>query len=310
MAGNWIAVDHELAETPQVLGLIERTGEKVETIIGRLVLLWSLADRQTTDGVVAHAGLKSLGRQCGGNAKFWQAVVDVGWLVVDEHGASIPRFLERFGESARKRMLDAKRAKLKRLRADDSATGSGRTGDESATVSPRDGDDPAPLQPPLQLQPQLQSEPQCETPTNRRGTGGASKKFTLWKNAKREEFSEPKNVQRVFDLALKAKICNADERFHVFRLVASLVATTEQKDNLPGLLTSILRDNVGKDPWRARGGEHEETAREWIRSLDCPSEMQRRTSDLMPDTSGNELERQRAALLARPELMRPAKPKL
>lgn len=310
MAGNWIAVDHELAETPQVLGLIERTGEKRETIIGRLVLLWSLADRQTTDGVLNHAGLKSLGRQCGGNAKFWQAVVDVGWLVVDEHGASIPRFLERFGESARKRMLDAKRAKLKRLRTEDLATDSGRTGDDPATFSPRDGDDPAPLQPPLQLQPQLQSEPQCETPTNRRGTGGASKKFTLWKNAKREEFSEPKNVQRVFDLALKAKICNADERFHVFRLVASLVATTEQKDNLPGLLTSILRDNVGKDPWRARGSEHEDTAREWIRSLDCPSEMQRRTSDLMPDTSSNELERQRAALLARPELMRPAKPKL
>ena len=55
MAGNWIAIDHELAETPQVLGLIERTGEKVETIIGRLVLLWSLADRQTTDGVLPHA---------------------------------------------------------------------------------------------------------------------------------------------------------------------------------------------------------------------------------------------------------------
>ena len=35
-----------------------------------------------------------------------------------------------------KRMLDAKRVKLKRLRADDLATNSGRTGDEPATASP------------------------------------------------------------------------------------------------------------------------------------------------------------------------------
>ena len=115
-------------------------------------------------------------------------------------------------------------------------------------------------------------------------------------------------MQRVFDLALKAKICNADERFHVFRLVASLVATTGPTDNLPGLLTSILRDNVGKDPWRARGGDHEDTARQWIQSLDCPPEIQRRTSDLMPDNSGDERERQIAAMKARPDLMRSAKP--
>ena len=95
----------------------------------------------------------------------------------------------------------------------------------------------------------------------------------------------------------------------MFRFVASIVATaTGQKHNLPGLITSTLRGDAGRDPWRARGSEHEETARAWMKSLDCPPELQRRTSDLMPDNSGNELERQRAAMLARPDLMRSAKP--
>jgi hypothetical protein len=129
---------------------------------------------------------------------------------------------------------------------------------------------------------------------------GASNRFRLWKNAKRQEFSDPTNVERVFRLALAAKICTADERLHVFRLVASLVATLKPKDNLPGLLTSILRGDAGKDPWRARGIEHEDTAREWMRSLDCPPEMQRRTSDLMSEVDPNtERDRQRAALKAK-----------
>lgn len=114
-----------------------------------------------------------------------------------------------------------------------------------------------------------------------------SKTFRLWKNAKQAEFSSPMRVQEVFERALAAGVCTADERLHVFRLVASLVATWRPKDNLPGLVTSILRGDAGKDPWRARGIDHEETARQWLRSLDCPPEMQRRTSDLMPEADPN-----------------------
>ncbi len=110
-----------------------------------------------------------------------------------------------------------------------------------------------------------------------------SKKFSLWKNAKREEFSDPKNVQQVFDRAVKTKVCTVDERLHDFRLVALLIATTGAKDNFPGLLTSVLRGDAGHDPWRARGIDHEDTARAWMRSLDSPPEMQRRTSNLSDD---------------------------
>lgn len=114
-----------------------------------------------------------------------------------------------------------------------------------------------------------------------------SKKFRLWKNAKREEFSDPKTVQRVYDLALNAGICTEDERLHVFRLVASLVQTTDKSDNLPGLLTAVLRGDAGHDPWRARGIDCEDTARSWIRSVDVPAEMQQRTGDLLGSENGH-----------------------
>ena len=297
MAGDWIAVDHELADTPQVLGLIERTGEETATIIGRLVLMWCLADRQTTDGVLRLAGLKSLARQCGGTAEFWQAVVDVGWLTVDGGGVSIPRFKERFTNSARKRMQDAKRMKNKRLNGndaatetgssgDDSATDTRRIGDSSATETPSNGVEPATLQPLSLSLPLSQSEQEpIQNPTDRTRTGAGQspkkpitttgrgscrgkRKFSLWKNAKREEFDDPKNVDRVFRLAVEAGICTPDERLHLFRFVASLMATIGPDDNLPGLIVSVLRDNAGKDPWRARGIEHEQAAREWMKKID------------------------------------------
>ena len=132
-----------------------------------------------------------------------------------------------------------------------------------------------------------------------------SKKFSLWKNAKREEFSDPTTVQRLFERMVKAGVCTHDERLHVFRLVASLLATTGAKDNFPGLLTAVLRGDAGHDPWRARGIDHEDTARAWMKSLDCPPEMRRRTSDLKGDSPDVERQRQRAAIFARPDLMRP-----
>ena len=135
--------------------------------------------------------------------------------------------------------------------------------------------------------------------------GRVSKKFSLWKNAKREEFSDPTTVQRLFERMVEAGVCTQDEWLHVFRLVASLLATTGAKDNFPGLLTAVLRGDAGHDPWRARGIDHDNTARAWMRSLDSPPEMQRRTANLMEDNPDDERQRQRAAMLARPDLMRP-----
>lgn len=120
--------------------------------------------------------------------------------------------------------------------------------------------------------------PQDTTVHNPTGQpGGVLKKFKIWKNATREEITCPSGAQRVFQLATGAGLCTPDERLHVFRLICSL---NEASGNLPGLLTAILRGDAGQEPWRARGTDHDEQAREWIRSLDTPPEDRVRTSDL------------------------------
>lgn len=108
---------------------------------------------------------------------------------------------------------------------------------------------------------------------------GVSKKFSLRKNTTAAELKTPQGAQEVFERAVAGKICTPDERQHVFCLILA-IAESKSTTNLPGAVTKALRGEAGKDPWRTRGAGFEEQAREWIRALDVPAEMQQRTSDL------------------------------
>ncbi|MCC6127443.1 MAG: hypothetical protein IT426_20995 [Pirellulales bacterium] len=111
MAGDWIKIDHDLPDKPEVMGIIELTGDTIETVFFRLFLLWRLADRQSVDGILRGVGQRSLVARLGGTIDFWQAVESVGWLHFDNGNAIIPRFAEVFGASAKRRMSEAKRKK-------------------------------------------------------------------------------------------------------------------------------------------------------------------------------------------------------
>lgn len=180
MAGDWIAIDHELAESPQLLGILEKTGEEIGTIIGRLVLLWTLADRQTVDGVLKNAGVRSISRVCGGSTEFWQAVAEVGWIVIHDGCVEIPKFNDRFGKSARKRMLDAKRQVVKRgnvaRQRDGLATDERQNADELAT-------------------PESESESESKIPDS---SGRASGVF---EKVRKETLEDPRALNAWFDFA-------------------------------------------------------------------------------------------------------------
>lgn len=109
--------------------------------------------------------------------------------------------------------------------------------------------------------------------------GVSQKKFSLRKNTTADELRTPEGAQEVFERAMKCGICTVDERQHVFCLILA-IAGSKSTTNLPGAVTKALRGEAGKDPWRTRGVGFEEQAREWIRTLDVPAEMQQRTSDL------------------------------
>lgn len=110
MAGEWIPYDVCLPQKPEVLEIVDRTGLPADQVVGRLLLLWGWASLNSYDGT-ARISVRLLSRLCGGDEAFWQAVEDVGWLVVDADAGTvaIPGWERRFSKSAKSRALAAVR---------------------------------------------------------------------------------------------------------------------------------------------------------------------------------------------------------
>lgn len=120
MAGDWLPIDHDLPDKLEVIGIMGMTGASVEIVCHRLFLLWRLADRQTVDGVLVGVTPCGLAERLGGTKDFWLAVETVGWLRFTKNGAIVPGFAERFGNSARNRILSCKRMQSLRRRRNSS----------------------------------------------------------------------------------------------------------------------------------------------------------------------------------------------
>ena len=108
MAAEWFPVDVSLDTKPEVQELVDLTGEQVEVIVFRLLKLWGWVQLNTADGTFRSTPAR-LGRICGGDASFWEAVAGVGWIVFDGETAQIPKYDERFGGAAKRRALKNRR---------------------------------------------------------------------------------------------------------------------------------------------------------------------------------------------------------
>jgi len=112
MAGDWIPFDHDLPDKTEVVAIATATGASIAETVLRLCRLWCWFDRHTTDGKMKRIGNAGVTLKCGGDDGFWRAVEAVGWIKFggdDGLDVSIPKFSERFGASARRRLLTAKR---------------------------------------------------------------------------------------------------------------------------------------------------------------------------------------------------------
>ena len=118
MAGDWIPFDHDLPDKEEILAIASETGASVAEVVLRMCRLWCWFDRLTEDGIMRYIGVTSVTLKCGGDEAFWAAVEKVGWIIFGGKGrkdVSIPGFSERFGNSARRRLLTAKRVTAHRL---------------------------------------------------------------------------------------------------------------------------------------------------------------------------------------------------
>jgi hypothetical protein len=110
VAGEWIPIDCNLSTKPEVLELVDETGDPADAVIGRLVQLWLWAAMNSEDGT-ARMTVRRLARLFGGSDTFWAGVQRVGWLEVDEVAGTvaIPGWERRFSSSAKARVQAAVR---------------------------------------------------------------------------------------------------------------------------------------------------------------------------------------------------------
>jgi hypothetical protein len=113
MAGEWIPIDCNLGTKPEVLELVDVTGEPVEAVVYRLIQLWSWASMNTADGSIrcTPARLRAV---AGGDETFWLAVEQVGWVSFDGVHMTITGWDKRFSKSAKARLHDNRRKSLER----------------------------------------------------------------------------------------------------------------------------------------------------------------------------------------------------
>ena len=110
MSREWIPVDIGLAQKPEILELVEVAAVAPEVACWRMVALWGWFSLNSADGT-ARATPERLATACGGDADWWRAVADVGWLEFDQTAqtATIPGWDVRFSGSAKSRAADANR---------------------------------------------------------------------------------------------------------------------------------------------------------------------------------------------------------
>jgi hypothetical protein len=116
MAGEWIPIDCNLGTKPEVLEVAAVTHEPIEVVVGRMVRLWSWAWHVTADGII-RVPRSMLATVAGGDETFWSAVERAGWLASTDDSITIPGWEERFGNAAKRRLLDARAKSVRRVSA-------------------------------------------------------------------------------------------------------------------------------------------------------------------------------------------------
>jgi hypothetical protein len=130
----WIQVRNDLPEDPRVLRVAHILKEPIERVIGCFIRLWIVGDKHTTDGRMMMP-MESVDLLVGFNG-FAAAAKAVDWLDTDSDGMCfIPRFKEKNGNSAKKRVQSAARQQKKR-RAE--ASRSCHAGSVTKALLPRD----------------------------------------------------------------------------------------------------------------------------------------------------------------------------
>lgn len=113
MAGDWMKIELELPDKPEVHYIAGALNMSSAEVVGHLIKVWGWFDKHTTDGNaygVTSALLDKLTSVTG----FGEAMCLAGWLEQHDKTLHMPNFDRHTSESAKKRALTGKRVKRSR----------------------------------------------------------------------------------------------------------------------------------------------------------------------------------------------------
>jgi hypothetical protein len=109
MAGDWLKFEINTPEKREVLAItIELGFTDPDLTVGKLLKVWRWFDQQTINGNATNVTPALLDRLLGVSG-ITQAMANVGWMVIEEGGLTLPNFERHNGRTAKNRVLTAKR---------------------------------------------------------------------------------------------------------------------------------------------------------------------------------------------------------
>ena len=103
---DWFPLQLWRTKCPEIVRVSSATARSRQEVLGFLTDLWSWASSETTDGILLGMDVNSLSSLLGADVPFWQAVVDVGWLVIDANSLRIPNWEYWLSDSAKRRTTE------------------------------------------------------------------------------------------------------------------------------------------------------------------------------------------------------------
>jgi hypothetical protein len=115
MAGDWIKMRVDLREDPTVFKLAEALELDELHIIGSLFCFWAWADKHAVDAHVDGATSRMVDKVAGVTG-FAAVMQSVGWLVINEAGATLPNYERHSSTTAKERAMKSERQARYRLK--------------------------------------------------------------------------------------------------------------------------------------------------------------------------------------------------
>ena len=121
MAGDWIKLQKDTSDKPEVLAMATRLGIDPDAVLGKLVRIWSWFDTHTIDGNASCVTFALLDRiSC--VTGFAEQMELVGWLRQNGHDLILTNFAYHIGDTGKTRALGKNRSEKLRSNANSNAS--------------------------------------------------------------------------------------------------------------------------------------------------------------------------------------------